>query len=80
MTRVGVRPAFLKAVLIDPWEQTPRSIQPFVDVSEYRISPFVWSVKTRFWIGSTTKLSTPSLASGISTSSAAVEVWSAYFG
>jgi len=62
MIFVGVNPAFLKAVLMDPGEQVPFSSHPFVDASEYRISPLVCSVNTRFWIGSRTKLSTPSLA------------------
>jgi hypothetical protein len=48
MIFVGVNPAFLKAVLMDPGEQVPFSNHPFVDASEYRISPLVCSVNTRF--------------------------------
>jgi hypothetical protein len=62
MIFVGVNPAFLNAVLIDPGEQAPFSNHPFVDASEYRISPLECSVNTLFWTGSRTKLSTPSLA------------------
>lgn len=48
MILVGVNPAFLKAVLIDPGEQVPLSSHPLVDASEYRISPLVCNVKIRF--------------------------------
>jgi hypothetical protein len=64
MIFVGVNPAFLKAVLMDPGQQVPFSNHPFVVASEYRISPLVCSVNTLFLMGSSTKLSTPSLAIG----------------